>query len=281
MTSRSETVSWSHTPEDSRLLQTLVCASLGIIGGFALGIALGAVGLSVLLVVEGRYALGVGTLLAFVFGLARTAPHLTASTPREETPMLSGLGHRSLAVASVGGLVVLVLGSLFLSSDHATVLFGATTLIPLAFATLLYSKGEIDADAGILTYSGTDIDCSTLVGFRRWAVGGYAIYRLSYAKGTATFGTPRSLVVPRQVDPAVRDALDSGVETDHGDSGPTRRAVRLAAVAGGVFCFGFAGLLLTVDPTGTHPRGETILWYAALVSSMLGVVFVALGIRGG
>lgn len=92
---------------------------------------------------------------------------------------------------------------------------------------------------------------------------------------------PRSLVVPRQADPAVRDALDSGVEADSGDSGPTRRGVRLAAVAGGVLCFGFAGLLLTVDPTSTHPRAEVVLWYAALVSGVFGVIFVGVGIRGG
>ncbi|WP_135824447.1 hypothetical protein [Halorussus ruber] len=281
MTPRSETVSWSHTPENSRLLRALASVSVGVVGGFGLGIALGAVGLGVLLVVEGRYALGVGVLLAFLFGLARTAPHLAATSPRKGTPALRGLGRKSLAAASVGGLGFLVLGGFFAPYNWFSTLVVATVSLPLALASLLASEGEIDADAAMLTYSGTAIDCSTLAGFRRWVVGGYVVYRLSYAEEAATFGTPRSLVVPRKADAAVRDALESGVEADSGDPGSTRRGVRLAALALGACFLGLAGLLSTVGPTAANPRSGVVLWYAALASGGVGVLLVAVGIRGG
>lgn len=281
MTSRSETVSWSHTPESSRFLRTLVTVSVGVVGGFGLGIALGAVGLAVLLLVEGRYALGVGVLLAFLVGLARTVPHLAATSPRQGTPALRGLGRKWLAAASVGGLAFLVLGGLFAPYDRFSTLVVATASLPVALASLLSSEGDIDADAGTLTYSGTAIDCSTLTGFRCWAVGGYVVYRLSYAEATATFGTPRSLVIPREADPAVRDALESGVEADFEGSASTRRGVRLAALALGACFLGLAGLLSTVDPTTANPRSGVVLWYVALASGGVGVLLVAVGMRGG
>lgn len=281
MSTDAATVSWSHTPADSRLLRALVAVAVGVVGGFALGIALGAVGLAVLLLVEGWYALGVATLLAFVVGLARTAPHLAATSSREAPSVFRGLRRRSLAVASAGGLALLVLVGLFGPRGSLPVLVGGTVTVPLAVATVLTSEGEIDADAGTLTYSGTVVDCSSLVGVRRWSVGGYVVYRLSYAAGTATFGTPRSLVIPRRADAAVRDALETGVAADAGNPGPTRLGVRLVAVALGAFFVGFAGLLLTVDAGSVHPRGEVALWYAALVTATFGVLFVALGIRGG
>jgi hypothetical protein len=281
VTPRSETVSWSHTSENSRLLRTLAAVSVGVVGGFGLGIALGAVGLAVLLVVEGRYALGVGVLLAFLVGLARTVPHLTATSPRKGAPALRGLGRTSLAAASVGGLAFLVLGGLVVPYNLFSTLVVAVVVLPLALAGLLSSEGEIDADAGTVTYSSTAIDCSTLTGFRRWAVGGYVVYRLSYAEATATFGTPRSLVIPREADPAVRDALESGVEADFADSDATRRGVRLAALALGACFLGLAGLLSTVDPTTANPRSGAVLWYAALASGGVGVLLVAIGVRGG
>ncbi|WP_276301676.1 hypothetical protein [Halorussus lipolyticus] len=281
MAPSSETVSWSHTPENSRFLRTLVVVSVGVIGGFALAVALGAFGLGLLLLVEGRYALGLGTLLAFGVGLARTAPHLTASSPRKRTPALRKLGRWSLAGASVGGLALLVIGSLVVPTDWFSALVVATVSLPLALASLLSSEGEIDATAGTVTDTGTTIDCSTLAGFRRWTVGGYAVYRLSYAEETATFGTPRSLVIPREADAAVRGVLESGVAADPGDPGPTRRGVRLTAVALGACFLGLAGVLSTVDPTTANPRSGVVVWYAVLASGGVGVLLVAVGIRGG
>ena len=275
----SATFAWSHTPADSRLLRGLVALSVGVVAGFALGIALGAVGLVVLLAVEGRYLLAVATLLAFTLGLARTAPHLFATS--ESALPFRGLGRRTLAASAVGGLALLALAGSLLPRELFSALVGATLLVPLLLASLLAPEGELDAENGRLTYSGTDIDLSTLAGVRRWSVGGYVAYRLSYAEGAATFATPRTLVVPRRVDSRLRDALDSGVAAESDDPGPTRTGVRVVAAALGLFFFGFAGLLLTVDPTGTAPRGNAVLWYAALVAGFFGALFVALAVRGG
>ncbi|UPV74540.1 hypothetical protein M0R89_00375 [Halorussus limi] len=277
----SATFSWSHTPAESRLLRGLVALPAGIVLGFALGLVLGAVGLAVLLAVEGNYLLAVATLLAFAFGVSRTAPHLLAGRSGERAPSFRGLDRRTLAAASVGGLAFLALGGLVLPPSLLLAAVGAAVILPLVLATVLASEGELDASAGRLTYSGTDIDCSTLVGVRRRSVGGYVVYRLSYAAGAATFGTPRTLVIPARADAPVRDALESGVAADAGDAGPTRTGVRVAAVGIGVFLLGFAGFLLTVDPTGTDPRGDAVLWYAALVAGVFGGIFVSLGVRGG
>ncbi|WP_128476014.1 hypothetical protein [Halorussus pelagicus] len=275
----SSTFAWSHTPAESRLLSGLVALSVGVVAGFALGIALGVVGLAVLLAVEGRYLVAVATLLAFVFGLARTAPHLFATG--ESAPPFRGLGHRTLAASAVGGLATLALAGYVLPRELFSALVGATLLVPLALASLLASEGDLDAENGRLTYSGTDIDLSTLAGVRRWSVGGYVAYRLSYAEGVATFATPRTLVVPRRVDSRLRDALDTGVAAESGDPGPKRTGVRVVAAAIGLFFFGFAGLLLTVDPTGATLRGDAVLWYAALVIGLFGAIFVGLAVRGG
>ncbi|UPW00576.1 hypothetical protein M0R88_00385 [Halorussus gelatinilyticus] len=277
----SATFAWSHTPAESRLLRGLVALPVGVVLGFALGVVLGAVGLVVLLAVEGNYLLAFATLLAVAFGLSRTAPHLLAHRTTEFAAPFRGLDRRTLAAESVGGLAVLAVGALVLPGHLFPVLVGATVVVPLLVASLFTSEGELDAENRRLAYSGTDVDLSTLVGVRRWSLGGYVVYRLSYAAGAANFATPRTLVVPRRVDSRLRDALEAGVATDAGDPGPKRTAVRLVAVAFGLFLFAFAGVLLTVEPTGTASRGDAVLWYAALVTGVFGAIFVSLGIRGG
>lgn len=275
------TVSWSHTPADSRLLRALVAVPVGVVGGIALGVAFGALGLAGLLLVEGRYALGAGVLAAFVVGLARTAPHLAATAPPTESSLFGSFTIRSVVAASVGGLALLAVVGLFGPQWSLPAVVLATVVVPLAVATVLSSEGETDADAGTLTYAGTEIDCSTLTRVSRWSAGGYGVYRLSYASGVGSLATPRWLVVPRDVAPAVGEALESGVAADPDTTGPARTGVRLVAGAFGTFLLGFAGLLLTVDPGGAHPRGEAVLWYAALVAATFGALFVAIGVRGG
>ncbi|WP_135852757.1 hypothetical protein [Halorussus salinus] len=282
----SPTFAWSHTPAESRLLRGLVALPVGVVSGFALGLVLGALGFVVLIALNGRYLLAAGTLLAFVFALSRTAPHLLAHRTGDFDAAFRGLGARTLAAGTVAGVAVLAVGALVLPDDLFPVFVGATLVGPLLVASLFSSEGELDAEAGRLTYQGTDVDLSTLVGVGRWSVGGYVAYRLSYAAGAATFTTPRTLVVPRRVDSHLRDALDAGVAADAGDPGPSRTAVRLVAAAIGLSLFAFAGLLLTADPTGVastggSSRGDAVLWYAALIAGLFGAIFLSLGIRGG
>lgn len=282
----SPTFAWSHTPAESRLLRGLVALPVGVVSGFALGVVLGALGFVALLALDGRYLLAAGALLAFAFALSRTVPHLLAHRTGDFDAPFRGLGARTLAAGTLAGVAVLAVGALALPDDLFPVFVGATLVGPLLVASLLSSAGELDAESGRLTLRGTDVDLSTLVGARRWSVGGYVVYRLSYAAGAATFTTPRTLVVPRRVDSHLRDALDAGVAADAGDPGPSRTAVRLVAALVGLSLFGFAGLLLTAAPTGVASsgaswRGDAVLWYAALVVGVFGAIFVSLGIRGG
>lgn len=282
----SPTFAWSHTPAESRLLRGLVALPVGVVSGFALAVVLGALGVVALLALDGRFLLAAGALLAFVFALSRTAPHLLAHRTADFAAPFRGLGARTLAAGTVAGVAVLAGGALVLPEGWFPAFVGATLVGPLLVASLFSSEGELDAEAGRLTYHGTEVDLSTLAGVGRWSVGGYVVYRLSYAAGAATFTTPRTLVVPRRVDSHLRDALESGVAADAGDPGPSRTAVRVVAALIGLSLFAFAGVLLTVEPTGVAStggpsRGDAVLWYAALMAGLFGAIFLSLGIRGG
>ncbi|WP_132058253.1 hypothetical protein [Halorussus amylolyticus] len=274
------TLSWSHTSEESRLLRALVGVPKGVIDGGLLAFVIGVVGAALLLVVNGSYALGIAVVVAAVFGVARIAPHLFARIDGEYVffDEFRGPERWYAAVGVLGGLGVLAVGVRFGSRGFLLAVLG-TVLAPLLVAAGLSSEGELDARARTLTYGGTDIDLRTLDGVRRLPVGGYAVYRLSYVSGAATFSTPRYVVIPQNVDSEVRAAFDAGVAESAATPASSTRAVRVAALGMGIFFFAFAGLLLTVEPTGPNPRAGGVLWYAASVAGLFGALFVGIGIR--
>lgn len=274
--------SWTHSGEDSRLLRALAVLPAAVLGTGVLGVAVAIVGLTVALFAGGNYVLGVAVLLAVAVMSARVVPLHFARVDgtRSVLDRLRELGARNAALAAVVGVAVWAVGATLGRLGFGAVVVG-TVLLPLAVRTLLVSEGRVDSEATTLTYCGSDLNLAALDSVRRWAVGGYAVYRLSFVAGGATFGTPRWLVVPRHADSFVRPALDAGVERDPGDPGPARRGVRLVAGAIGAGLLGVAALVLTVDSTTVHPRGEAVVWYAALVAGGLGALFVAVGVRGG
>lgn len=275
-------VSWSHTPAESRLLRTCVSLPAGIVAAGALAVAVGTVVLALLLIASGDYALGAALLLALAVALLRIAPiHLARI--KDGLPLAGefrGLRPRWIAAGAVVGVTAFAVGVQFGTAGLAATFVG-TVLLPVLLAAVLTSEGELRPDDGTLTYRGSDIDLRALDGVRRLTVGGYVAYRLSYTAGTATFSTPRTIIVPRSVDPAIREAVEGGVAADPPEAASSKRAVRVAAGALGVFFLGFAGFLLTVDPASPHPRGQGVLWYAAVVTAGFGVLFVGVGLRGG
>lgn len=285
MSSGSETVEWSHTAADSRLLCALVAASLGVVAAMALAVVIGAVAFTARAFLSGEYALGTAVLLALGVAAVRIAPQYVAfrrgdaarSMPLREA--IRRLGRSGLAAASAFGLGVLWVG-LRLDGLGFFVVFG-TIAVPMVAVSVLSSEGELDADAGTATYCGTAVDLSALEGFRRIGLRGVAVYRFSYVSGATSPRTPRFVVVPAAVDAAVREAANAGVAADPGEYDPPNRAIRATLAAFGVGLLGFAGVLLTVEPTSPNPRGGVVLVYAALVSGVFGLVFLSLAARSG
>lgn len=282
MSTDETSVSWSHTAEESRLLRALVSFPLGVLAGGILAVLLGLVAVVGLVFVNGNYVVGAALLFAFGVGLARFAPHHVARVKGERSlaSEFEGASKWWVAGSAVVGIGALALGAQFGRGGLLATVLG-TVVAPLLAAAVLTSEGELDAATGTLTYGGTDVDLRTLDGFRQVSLGGYVVYRLSYVSGAATFTTPRSVVVPKRVDAALRSGFESGVSADAPEGNSPKRAVRVAAIGMGVFFLGFAGVLLTVEPTTTHPRGQGVLWYAALVSGGFGALMVSVGLRGG
>lgn len=274
--------SWTHTHEESTFLRALAALPVAVVGTGVVAVTVLAVGVLVALFVGGRYALGAALLLALAVMSARVAPHRLARTGdgRSFVSRLREFRPRALAAALAVGAAVWAVGAALGRVGFVAVV-AATVLFPLTLRAALSSEGEVDSEAGTLTYCGTDVDLATLDRVRRLAVGGYVVYRLSFVGGAATFGTPRWLVIPGRADPAVRAALDRGAAADPGGVHSSNRTVRLAAGALGLFFLAFAGFLLTVAPSTGHPRGEGALWYAAFVTGGFGALFVGIGLRGG
>lgn len=284
----SDPVEWSHTPSESRLLRALVGVSLGVVAAMTLAVAVGAVAFAGGLLLSGEYAVGAAVLLALAVAAVRTAPQFVAfraenssrSVPLRET--VRRLGWSGFAVASTFGLGIVWVGLQLGGLGFFLVVFG-TIAVPMVVVSVLSSEGELDADAGTLTYCGTDVDLAALDGFRRMGLGaaGVAVYRFSYVSGATSPRTSRFVVVPVGVDEALRKAASAGVTADPGEYDPPNRAVRATLAVFGVGLFAFAGVLLTVDPTSPNPRGGVVLVYAALVSGVFGAVFLSLAARSG
>lgn len=281
-------VSWSHTPEESRLLRALVAVPLGVVGGTAVAVAVGSVAFAVGLLLSGKYGVGVALLAALAVVALRFAPQYVAFRREESSwalalpETLRRLGPAGVAAASVLGLAVVWVGLQFGAVGFFAVVFG-TVAVPALVASVLSSEGDLDPETGILTYSGTDIDLSSLSGFRRISLGaaGVVVYRFSYVSGATTYRTPRFVVVPAAVDGPLRDAVSAGVVAEADDYDPTNPAIRATLAVFGVGLLGFAGLVLTVEPTSQNFRGGVVLVYTALLSGVFGVLFLSLAVRSG
>ncbi|WP_435174775.1 hypothetical protein [Halorussus sp. AFM4] len=284
--SDADGVQWSHTVAESRLLRALAGASLGVIAATTLGAAVAAVAFTAGAFLSGRYGIAVALLFALALAAARVAPHAAAfRSARSDRLALAHEAfrdsrYRGLAAATAFGAGVIWLGLRLGGVGFFLVVFG-TIALPMVAVSVLSSEGDFDPAVGTLTYCGTDVDLAGLDGVRRFGVGGLAFYRLSFVAGAATHRTPRLLVVPAAVDDSLGSALDAGVAADPPASDPTDPAIRATLAAFGVGLLVFAGVLLTVDPSGPNPRGGAVLVYAALVVGLFGAVFLSLAWRSG
>lgn len=280
----SETLSWSYTVATSRFLRGLAALSMGVVGGMALAVLVGAVVFSAGLILSGQYAIAAAILLALAVMALRIAPQQLALRRGQlsESNLLSQatrkLGWKGLLAASLFGIGVFWVGLQLGGVGFFAVVFG-TIAAPMLAVSILTSEGELDAESNILTYCGTDVDLSALDGFRRVSLGKLALYRFSYVSGAMSYRTPRLLVVPASADDQIRQAIESGVASESEEYDSPNRAIQATMVAFGLGLLAFAGLLLTVEPTSANPRGGVVLVYAALCAGVFGLIFLSLAAR--
>ena len=279
-------VEWSYTVAESRLLRGLAGASLGVVAAMALLAGVAAVAFAAGAFLSGEYAIAVALLAALALTAARLAPHVAAfrGETSDRLAMLSVAVRESgwprLVAATAFGVGVFWLGLRLGGVAFFVVVFG-TIAVPMVVVSVLSSEGDLDPDAGTLTYGSTDVDLAALDGVRRVALGGLAFYHLSYVAGAVTHKTPRFLVVPGSVDGALREAIDAGVAADAPDFDPPNPAVRATLAVFGAGLLAFAGLLLTVEPTSPNQRGGAVLVYGALTVGLFGFIFLSLAVRSG
>lgn len=285
MQSDERPASWSHTPAESPILRALAHLPFAVVSGMAMLGVVGAAWFGVSSVRRGEYALAFGILFALLVAggvfAVRSEP-LFGNERRRPWGFDFDLSPRWVLVGSLGSLGVLLAVIVWGEPPFPVLLgllFGAMA-VPSVVVGLLTSKGELDTDAGTLTYNRREVELSALTNARRFAIGGVVFYGLSHAEGSTSFGTPRFLVVPSNTDAAVRDAVAAGAAAEsREDDAETNRTVRIVAVAFGLFFLAFGGFLLTVEPNSPNPRAGGILVYAALTSGGLGLLFLLVAAR--
>jgi hypothetical protein len=178
-----------------------------------------------------------------------------------DTPTVDSLRRRPLLVA--GGAWVIVLAVVVRWRPRfALGLLGAAVLLWFVAAACLTS-GRLDPAAGTLTYGSRTTSLDGLVRVRRVPLGPVTAYWLGFARGSVGSGAPRTLVVPRRVDGAVRTALDraaarrSGTEGDdtHHTPGRIERVVATTLGLGCLLAGPVAWLLLPPGGDATLVTG--------------------------
>lgn len=257
----------------------------------ALAGAVAAAVFAVGVILSGEYGVGLAVLAAVALAAMRVLPQYVAFRRDSSRSMplygiVRRLGWSRFAAASVFGLGVLWVGLRLGSLGFFVAVFG-TIAVPMVVVSLLTSEGELDADAGTLTYCGTDVDLSALAGARRIDLGaaGVVVYRFSYVSGATSPHLPRLVVVPAGdsagADAALREAVERGVAAESEDYDPPNPAIRATLAVFGVGFLAFGGVLLTVDPASPNPRAGAVLGYAALLSGVFGLLFLSLAVRSG
>jgi hypothetical protein len=178
-----------------------------------------------------------------------------------DTPTGESLRRRPLLVAGGAWAIVLAVVVRWHPLSALVLLGGAVLLWFVAAACL--TSGRLDPAAGTLTYGSRTTSLDGLTRVRRVPLGPVTAYWLGFARGSVGSGAPRTLVVPRRVDGAVRSALDratakgSGTEGDDTHHTPGRIERTVAATLGlGCLLVGpVAWLLLPPDGDATLVTG--------------------------
>lgn len=255
-------VSWTVTPDTERWLWVLSHGLFALLLGFGLWLVVGVGVLTVAAVLEGSW--GVLVVLVAVTALAVARPPMLAVL-REERTSFGYEGwqpsRRGLAAAALVGAVALGLG--FAVSTVAVAVVVALGTGASLLAMVLTSEATVDRQSLTLSTRRSEVSLAGLSAVRSVAVGPLVLFWLSYVRGAATLRTPRLQTVPREVAPAVREALRAGVDAP-ADADPIDRAERVVVSLFGLGMLAVAPALWLL--TGADGRLGGILGYLWLLS---------------
>jgi hypothetical protein len=258
-------VSWTVSPETERWLWVLSYGQFALLLGFGLWLAVGIAALTVVAALEGSWMVLVVLVAAVAFALAR--PPVLAIL-REEGASFGYEGwrpsRRGLIAAAVGGAVALGIGFVVSEVVVGAVValgFGATLL-----AMVLTSEGSIDPESLTLETKRKESSLAGLSGVRSVAVGPVRLFWLSYVRGAGGLRTPHLLTVPRGVVPAVRAALDAGLDAP-AEADPIGRPERVVVALFGAGTLAVAPALWLASGGGDGPLAGLLvyLWLLSLV----------------
>ncbi len=253
-----DALQWETDPTDWRPLAAVRYLPVAYFGGH--------VGLAVLaLFVLGTDSSTDSSVLAVLVGgiglillrVGRTVVPLVA-TERPETSERPeflwdwNLRPVGIVLASVGGLAALLL-CYRLTTYGELVLFVACLVVPVLLVAPFYGRGELDTDAGTLTYQGRTIDRATIAGVSEYVVGPFVLFRLRFESGVGRLWGPRLVAAPVEKRTQLGTELHRGEATTTAAEPAERDMYAFVALAGvGLLFVGFAAFVLVgvgaVDP---------------------------------
>lgn len=190
-----------------------------------------------------------------------------------DTPTDDSLRRRPVLVAGGTWAIVLAVVGRWRPLAAVALVAGAVVLWFVAAACL--TSGRLDPATGTLTYGSRTTSLDGLSRVRRVPLGPVTAYWLGFARGSVGSGAPRTLVVPRRVDGAVRTvlgrAVTSGIESDdaHHTPGRIERAVAATLGLGCLLAGPVAWLLLPPDGDATLVTG-----YLTLLGAPFGILLL-------
>ena len=257
-------VSWTVTPDTERWVWVLSYGLYAVFLGVGLWVVVGLCAFLVVAVLEGSWELLVFLVAAVALALAR--PPILAVL-REERASFGYEGwrpsRRGLVAAALVGASALGVGfSVSEVAVAAVVVLGTGASL---LAMVLTSEATVDARSRTLATRRSEVSTAGLSGVRSLAVGPVVLFWLTYVRGAGTLRTPRLLTVPRETAPAVREALQAGIEAS-ADTDPIGRAERAVVVLFGLGMLTVApGLWLLTGGDGRLGGILVYLWLLALV----------------
>ncbi|AZH25106.1 hypothetical protein [Haloplanus aerogenes] len=192
-----------------------------------------------------------------------------------DTPTDDSLRRRPLLVAGGAWAIVLAVVVRWRPLVAVALLAGAGVLWFVVGVCL--TCGRIDPAAGTLTYGLRTTSLDGLIRVRRVPFGPVTAYWLGFAHGSVGSGAPRTLVVPRRVDGAVRAALDRAAASEdetasegaHHTPGRIERAVAASLGLGCLLAGPVAWVLLPADGDATLVAG-----YLTLLGAPFGILLL-------
>lgn len=263
---------WEYTRERSRFLRACVAISFGTVVAIVLAALLLLVALVVDALVAGEPARAVAVVVVGLLLLASRRFLVALASPAARTRIPSPVvSPRWLLASGVGWLLALGLAArLAPAAPLALFLLG---WLPLLAALLLETEGRVDGDELLLSTGRNEVSLAGLDGYRSVRIGPTVVCLLSFAPGETSPSTPRFVTVSAAAYPAVRRALDAGVETSVPEDETSRRprAERLVAGWLGAALLAVGPALWLALPPGD---GQLVAAYAGALFGLVGLVLL-------